>query len=54
MEVLVDILCLCSLAKDEENLRIFERRILWKIHSPTCENYVWRIKLNDELCLQFL
>jgi hypothetical protein len=40
MEVLVDILCLCSLAKDEENL--------------ICENYVWRIKFNDELYPQFL
>jgi hypothetical protein len=35
---------------DEEKLKIFERRILRKIYGPTCENGVWRIKYNDELC----
>jgi hypothetical protein len=35
---------------DEEKLKIFERRIPRKIYGPTCENGVWRIKYNDELC----
>jgi hypothetical protein len=30
-------------------LRTFERRILIRIHGPTCENGVWRIKYNDEV-----
>jgi hypothetical protein len=35
--------------RDEEKLRIFERRILRRIYGPTCEYGVWRIKYNDEL-----
>jgi hypothetical protein len=34
---------------DEEELMIFERRILRRIYGPTCENGVWRIKYSDEL-----
>jgi hypothetical protein len=34
---------------DKEKLRTFERRILRRIYGPTCENFVWRIKYNDEL-----
>jgi hypothetical protein len=35
---------------DKEKLRIFEKRILRRMHGPTFENGVWRIKYNDELC----
>jgi hypothetical protein len=35
--------------KEEERLKIFERKILRKIYGPSCVNGIWRIKYNDEL-----
>jgi hypothetical protein len=35
--------------KDENTLRIFERRILRKIYGPIKENNVWRSRYNHEL-----
>jgi len=34
---------------DEENLSIFERKILRIIYGPCCVSGVWGIKYNDEL-----
>jgi hypothetical protein len=34
-------------------LRIFERRVLRRIYGSKCENDVWRIKNNDELCSSY-
>jgi hypothetical protein len=34
---------------DENSLRIFERKILRKIHRPVQEGDTWRIKYNEEL-----
>ena len=39
-----------TLTKSDENLlRIFERKILWKICGPIQEGDVWRIRNNEEL-----
>jgi hypothetical protein len=35
--------------KDENNLRIFERQILWKILGPVNIDNVWRIRNNMEI-----
>jgi hypothetical protein len=34
---------------NENELKIFERKILWKIYGPSYVNGVRRIKYNDEL-----
>jgi hypothetical protein len=36
-------------AKDENNLRVFERQILWKIFGPVNIDNVWRIRNNMEI-----
>jgi hypothetical protein len=39
-----------TLTKSDENLlRIFERKILWKIYGPIREGDTWRIRNNEEL-----
>jgi hypothetical protein len=38
-----------TLTKKEEELNIFERKILRKIYVPSCVNGTWRIKYNDKL-----
>ena len=38
-----------STAKDENNLRIFERQILTKIFSPVNIDNIWRIRNNMEI-----
>jgi hypothetical protein len=38
-----------TLMKTDEELNIFERKILRKIYGPSCVNRVWRAKHNDEL-----
>jgi len=39
-----------TLTKSDENLlRIFERKILWKIYGPIQEGDIWRIRNNEEL-----
>jgi hypothetical protein len=47
------LMCGCeswSLTKNEENeINIFERKILRKIYGPTNDNGVWRIRYNQEL-----
>ena len=36
--------------RNEQQLRIFERKILWKIFDPVQdENGIWRIRKNHEL-----
>jgi hypothetical protein len=35
--------------KEEEELNIFERKLLRKIYGPSCVNGIWRIKYNDKL-----
>ena len=39
----------CITAKDENNLRIFERRILRKIFGPVNIDSIWRIRNNMEI-----
>ena len=36
-------------AEDENNLRIFERQILWKIFGPVNIDSVWRVRNNMEI-----
>ena len=39
-----------TLTVAEENaLRRFERKVLWKVYGPVMDNGVWRIKYNSEL-----
>jgi hypothetical protein len=33
---------------NEENITIFERKVLRKIYGPTCDNGIWRIRYNYE------
>ena len=35
--------------RNEEQLQVFERRILRKIFGPICDNGKWRIHYNSEL-----
>ena len=35
--------------RNEEQLQVFERRILRKIFGPICDNVKWRIRYNREL-----
>ena len=35
--------------RNEEQLQVFERRILRKIFDPICDNGKWRIRYNSEL-----
>ena len=37
------------MVRNEEQLQVFERRILWKIFGPICNNGKWRIHYNSEL-----
>lgn len=37
------------LQEHEEQLRIFERKVLRRIYGPICENGLWRIRRNEEL-----
>jgi hypothetical protein len=40
-----------SLTENEDNqINIFERKILRKRYGPTNDNGVWRIRYNQELC----
>lgn len=39
--------------KSEELVRIWERKILRKIYGPTCDNGLWRMKMNHELYDKF-
>ena len=35
--------------RNEKQLQVFERRILWKIFGPIRDNGKWRIRYNSEL-----
>ena len=35
--------------EEERALAVFERKILLKIYGPVEENFLWRIRRNDEL-----
>ena len=40
-----------TLTVTEENaLRRFEMKVLWKIYGPVMDKGVWRIRYNSELC----